>query len=134
MNIKFGKINNDLALLETRLDSLNKAQKKNIEEINNTDEIIIFEFVKYFYSSLELTPELNQKHYEEGGVKFNMDKFNSCIDINSIYPKKRISNLTGDYHDRYSIKLLNIGSLLINNSKTKYCHWFKNNTPLTLAD
>ncbi len=113
-NIKFSKINNDLAFLETRLDSLKKAQPKNIEEINKPDEIITFEFVKKFYSSLELTPELNQKQYSEGGVKFNMNKFNSCIDINSIYSKKRVSNLTGDYHDRYSIKLLNFGSLKLN--------------------
>ena len=40
LNIKYGKINNDLALLETRLDSLKKVQPKNIEEINNPDEMI----------------------------------------------------------------------------------------------
>ncbi len=114
LNIKFSKINNDLSFLETKLDSLKKAQLKNIEEINNPDEIITFEFVKKFYSSLELAPELNQKHYSEGGVKFNMNKFNSCIDINSIYSKRRISNLTGDYHDRYGIKLLNFGSFKLN--------------------
>ena len=115
-NTTFGIINNDLAILETRLDSLKKVQSKNIEEINNADEIITSEFVKKFYSSLELTPELNKKHYIEGGVKFNMNKFNSCIDINSIYSKKRISNLTGDYHDAYNIKLLNFDSLRLNNN------------------
>lgn len=114
LNIKFGKINNDLVLLETRVDSFKKVQLKNIEEINNPDEMITSEFVKKFYSSLELTPELNQKQYIEGGVKFNMNKFNSCIDINSIYSKKRISNLTGDYHDAYNIKLLSFDSLRLN--------------------
>ena len=60
LNIKYGKINNDLALLETRLDSLKKVQPKNIEEINNPDEMITvdkyksindFGFEKYINAS-----------------------------------------------------------------------------------
>lgn len=72
----------------------------------NADETKIF--VSKFYASLELSTELNQKHYEEGGVKFNKTIFNGFIDEGSIYSKERISNLTGDYHDRYSIRLVSI--------------------------
>jgi hypothetical protein len=74
-------------------------------------------FVEKFYSSLELSPELNKKHYEEGGVIFNMDNFNNLTDKNSIYSKERVQNLTGDYHDRYYINLVNIESIEENNNK-----------------
>lgn len=40
LNVKYGKINKDLALLETRLDSFKKVQPKNIEEINNPNQMI----------------------------------------------------------------------------------------------
>lgn len=72
-------------------------------------------FAAKFYSSLELTPDLNKKHSTVGGVIFNMDKFNSCIDNNSIFSKLRISNLTGEYHNRFAIQLLNIESVKLNN-------------------
>ena len=72
----------------------------------NVEETKIF--VSKFYASLELSTELNQKNYEEGGVKFNINIFNGFIDKGSIYSKERVSNLTGDYHDRYSIKLVSI--------------------------
>ncbi len=74
-------------------------------------------FTEEFYSSLELSSELNQKHYEEGGVIFNMDNFNKLIDQNSIYSKERVSNLTGDYHDRYYINLVSIESIENNNNR-----------------
>jgi plasmid maintenance system killer protein len=72
----------------------------------NVEETKIF--VSKFYASLELSTELNQKNYEEGGVKFNINIFNGFIDKGSIYSKERVSNLTSDYHDRYSIKLVSI--------------------------
>jgi hypothetical protein len=65
-------------------------------------------FVSKFYASLELSPELNQKHYEEGGVRFDVNIFNEFIDEGSIYSKEKVSNLTGDYHDRFSITLVSI--------------------------
>jgi len=88
------------------------AQINNLEKIK-VDKILIKKFVTKFYSSLELTPELNQKQYETGGVVFNMNQFNACVDKNSIYSKDRISNLTGNYHDRYNIRLLSIDSIKI---------------------
>ncbi len=72
------------------------------------DEGKIKAFVSKFYSSLELSPELNEKHYIEGGVKFNTAIINDFIDCRSIYSKERVLNLTGDYHDRYNIMLVSI--------------------------
>tara|TARA_Y100001954_G_C15728081_1_gene561786 strand:- start:68 stop:586 length:519 start_codon:yes stop_codon:yes gene_type:complete len=74
-------------------------------------------FAEKFYSSLELSSELNQKHYSEGGVTFNMDNFNSLIDKSSIYSKERVGNLTGHYHDRYYINLVGIESIEVINNK-----------------
>jgi hypothetical protein len=67
--------------------------------------------VSSFYASLELSPELNQKHYQEGGVIFDLNKFNEFINDSSLYSKERIANLTGDYHDRFNIALLTIDSI-----------------------
>ncbi len=77
----------------------------------------IKKFISKFYASLELTPELNEKQYNDGDVKFNLDSFNSCIDVHSIYSKDRVSNLTGDYHDHYNIKLIDINSIRSFNDK-----------------
>jgi hypothetical protein len=68
-------------------------------------------FIEKFYTSLELSPELSRKNYLKGGVKFPLDSFNSCITINSIYSKDRISILTGPYHDRVHIELIQIDSV-----------------------
>lgn len=75
------------------------------------DSIKFTNFVKKFYSALELSPTLNQKQYEEGGVHFNLNEFKSCVDDRSIFSQLKISNLTGDYHDRYNIRLLSIDSI-----------------------
>ena len=64
--------------------------------------------VKQFYSSLELSYELNQRHYIEGNVDFDTSIFNSFLTKNSLYSKVRVSNLTGEYHDRYNVKLVSI--------------------------
>ena len=72
----------------------------------NVDKTKIF--VSEFYASLELSTKLNQKNYEEGGVKFDINIFNGFIDEGSIYSKERVSNLTGDYHDKYNITLVSI--------------------------
>lgn len=85
------------------------------------DSIKVTDFVKTFYSALELSPSLNQKQSEEGGVQFNLNKFKSCVNNASIFSKLRISNLTGDYHDRYNIILLDIDSITENgNNKVAY--------------
>ena len=68
-------------------------------------------FIEKFYTSLELSPELSRKNYLKGGVKFPLDSFNSCITKNSIYSKDRISILTGTYHDRVHIELIQIDSV-----------------------
>jgi hypothetical protein len=68
-------------------------------------------FIEKFYTSLELSPELSRKNYLKGGVKFPLDSFNSCITKNSIYSKDRISILTGPYHDRVHIELIQIDSV-----------------------
>jgi hypothetical protein len=91
---------------------IGSSQISNLENIK-ADDILIKRFVTKFYNSLELTPELNQKQYETGGVVFNLNQFNTCVDKNSIYSKDRISNLTGNYHDRYNIRLLSIDSIKI---------------------
>lgn len=75
----------------------------------NTEEVKTF--VSNFYTSLELSAELNQKHYEEGGVEFDVTMFNRFINEGSIYSKKRVLNLTGDYHDRYNITLVSIDAI-----------------------
>jgi hypothetical protein len=87
-------------------DSLKSTEPTDYQEINGMDDKSILQLINNFYSSLELSAALNQKQYEVGGVKFDVSKFNSHIDNSSKYPKLRISNLTGDYHDRYNINLL----------------------------
>jgi len=90
-------------------------------QIRIQDSINVTDFVKTFYSALELSPSLNQKQYEEGGVQFNLNQFKSCVDNKSIFSKLRVSNLTGDYHDRYNIILLDIDSITDNgNQKVAY--------------
>jgi hypothetical protein len=68
-------------------------------------------FIEKFYNSLELSQELSRKNYLEGNVKFPLNSFNSCITKNSIYSKDRISILTGPYHDRVHIELIQIDSV-----------------------
>jgi hypothetical protein len=90
-------------------------------QMKSHDSIKVTDFVKTFYSALELSPSLNQKQYEEGGVQFNLNQFKSCVDNKSIFSKLRISNLTGDYHARYNIILLGIDSITENgNNKVAY--------------
>ena len=67
------------------------------------------DFVRKFYSSLELSKEMNERAYNEGDVKFNTSEFYSCVNSKSIFSKKRLENLTGDsYHYYYDIYLESI--------------------------
>ena len=66
-------------------------------------------FVRKFYSSLELSKEMNERAYNEGDVKFNTSEFYSCVNSKSIFSKKRLENLTGDsYHYYYDVYLESI--------------------------
>ncbi|MBU0487077.1 MAG: hypothetical protein KKA07_16530 [Bacteroidetes bacterium] len=76
-------------------------------------------FVEKFYGSLELSQELNQKQYTEGGVTFDLTDFNSCISAQCKYSKKRVENLTGIYHDRFYIQLMSIDTICPGNASTK---------------
>lgn len=100
------------------IDSLKSKKTKTHSKLNMKDtlkiineEVEIEEFVKKIYASLELSKELNQKNYEEGGVKFDLTKFLTFLDKDALYSKERIENLSGDYHDRYYIELLSIDSI-----------------------
>jgi hypothetical protein len=109
----------DCSPSKKELEKIEQAKKDSIISVEKAKkdsiaEAIVKEFALNFYSSLELTAELNQKQYEEGGVKFNLNKFNTYTDKNSIYSKKRLFNLTGDYHERYNIKLISVDSQKIN--------------------
>ena len=75
------------------------------------DSIRVADFVERMYSSLELSPELNERQDREGGVIFNLSGFKSCLNRESIYSKDRIENLSGDYHERYNIDLVRIESI-----------------------
>ncbi len=67
------------------------------------------DFVRKFYSSLELSKEMNERAYNEGDVKFNTSEFYSCVNSKSIFSKKRLENLTGDsYHYHYDVYLESI--------------------------
>ena len=104
--------------------NLKQTNSKNIiqQKINDSISIINEQKIQIgiitnkFYSSLELTAEQNEKISQGGEVTFSLVQFNSYIDENSIFSKKRISNLTGAYHENYNINLINIDSLLIKNN------------------
>jgi hypothetical protein len=89
--------------------ALSKKDKPKIVHRYGTQPIELF--IEEFYASLELSPELSRKNYLEGNVKFPLDSFNSFITKNSIYSNDRISILTGPYHDRVHIELIQIDSV-----------------------
>ena len=101
------------------------------------------EFVTSFYNSLELTDEENQLHYETGDVEFNIDNFNQLINSDSKFSAKRVDQLTGTYHDRCHISLVQTKKVEINTpiitivTNDKYGMYemgnFFNNEQLTLV-
>ena len=128
-NIEINKLKESLALKDNEsknlMNELN-SKKEELLKLNNgnnslandskiLNELIIKGYVKKFYSSLELSPELNKKNIEVGGVKFSTDKFNSCVNKLSEYSKERINKLTGEYHGMCNIELLTIDSVYIEN-------------------
>ena len=78
----------------------------------------VFEIVKKFYSSLELSDEENQKHYVEGNIIFDTSDFKKIIDDNCEYSKERVENLTSNYHSYIWIGLKNILSVKKNKEFT----------------
>jgi len=87
-------------------DSIGKLQKS-VDSIKAYSHIT--RFVQAYYNSLELSEEENQRQYEVGDVKFDLDNFSSLIGKNANYSQKRVDNLSDEsYHDRYYIELLSI--------------------------
>ena len=96
-------------------DSIGKLQKS-IVSIKAYSHIT--RFVQAFYNSLELSEEENQRQYEVGDVKFDLDNFSALIGKNANYSEKRVNNLSDEsYHDRYYIELLSIEEIKFVNDK-----------------
>lgn len=123
-------------------DSLGKLQKS-VDSIKAYSHIT--HFVQAFYNSLELSEEENQRQYEFGDVKFDLDNFSSLIGKNANYSEKRVENLSDEsYHDRYYIELLSIEEIkfvsdkIIVRTKVMYAGYemgsFYNEELLTLQD
>ncbi len=72
-------------------------------------------FVRKFYSTLELSDEMNQRAFDED-LPFNTNAFYKCVNSQSIYSKVRLSNLTGDNHTYYRIGLKSIDSFSLNSN------------------
>ncbi len=101
----------DLPSQEPELTKSSSEQKfKDTEEVS-ISKAEIEDFVKQFYSSLELSKADNQKAYFSGDVKFDNSKFLKLLASDAIYSKKRVNNLCGPYHDRYNISLIKIESI-----------------------
>lgn len=94
-------------------DSIQKASEDSIK--NHTR---VSKYVKDFYNAFELSDKEIQRHYEYGDVEFSLKKFNSLIDKNSKYSKKRVNLLSDvDYHDRYYIKLQSVQNIQFLNNE-----------------
>ena len=117
-----------------------KLQTSNGIRVGSTIE----DFVKAFYNSLELSEDENQRQYNYGDVKFDLNNFNSLVTSKTKYSQKRVENLSGDYHDRFHIKLLSIEDVklgsneIIVTTKVQYSLYemgsFYNIEQLTLKD
>lgn len=96
-------------------DSIENLQKS-VDSVNTFSHIT--HFVQAFYKSLELSEAENQRQYEVGDVRFDLDNFSCLIGKNAKYSKKRVYNLSDEnYHDRYYIELLNIEDIKFENNK-----------------
>lgn len=123
-------------------DSIENLQKS-VDSVNTFSHIT--HFVQAFYNSLELSEAENQRQYEVGDVRFDIDNFSCLIGKNAKYSKKRVDNLSDEnYHDRYYIELLSIEDIKFENNNiivsTKVLHVgsemgsFYNEEQLTLQD
>ena len=99
-------------------DSLNitiEDKKELLELAWNSNEVE--SFVKSFYGSLELSDSLNQQHYIEGNIDFDLSQFNSLLSDSSKILDERIKSLSGGYHDRYYIEFQKIDSIRFEDQK-----------------
>lgn len=123
-------------------DSINRMNVK-LDSIKSYYRII--NFVKAFYSSLEMSEEENLRQYEYGDVKFDLENFNSLISKNARYSVGRVRNLCDERnHDKYFIMLQNIEEIKFSLNKilvkTKVMYsgegmgLFYNEEQLTLQD
>lgn len=126
------KLKNKNNKLLQKTEAFNRISKGYDEQINQLSDSIsrliraldssekfdhVIRFTNNFYRSLELTEEENQRHYENGGVIFNLDNFNSMISKNAEYSKKRVESLSDpSYHDRYYVELLEIEEIQFSNN------------------
>lgn len=90
--------------------------KKSVDSVNTFSHIT--RFVRAFYNSLELSKAENQRQYEVGDVRFDLENFSSLIGKNAEYSQKRVENLSDEnYHDKYYIELLSIEDIKFVNDK-----------------
>lgn len=113
------KINELSSLLASYQDSLKVLKDLYQQLIDETKGIQQKEFekkigayIKSFYQSLELSDKENQ-NAEENATPFPKKEFKKFLSTCKSYSKKRIKELTGDYHPRYNIELLEISNILI---------------------
>ena len=71
----------------------------------------IEDFVRRFYSTLELSDEMNQRAYESNEISFSTRAFYNCVNSKSVFSKKRLKNLTGEFHYYYDVYLKSINSV-----------------------
>jgi hypothetical protein len=105
----------EVADLKNKYDSLSVAFKNYSLSSSGKDNQILKTFVEKFYGSLELSDKLSNQHNNFGGVIFNTNQFYSLLDSNAVYSKKRIQNLTGEYHGYYTMRLMSIDQIKITN-------------------
>lgn len=99
------KLNTSLASMSMQLDSIKSYYK-------------VIDFVKAFYSSLELNDEELLQQYEFGDFKFNMDNFNSLVCKDARYSVGRVKNLSDQKNnDKYFIMLIDIEEIIIDVNK-----------------
>ncbi len=90
------RLNDSIVKMNVKLDSIHSYYR-------------IIQFVKAFYSSLELSDEENLRQYEYGDVKFDLENFHSMVSKNARYSEGRVRNLSDDRnHDKYFIMLQSI--------------------------
>ena len=100
------------ALLNDSIENLQKS----VDSINTFSHIT--RFVHAFYKSLELSEAENQRQYEVGDVRFDLDNFSRLIGKDAKYSKERVENLSDEnYHDRYYLELLSIENIKFENNK-----------------
>ena len=129
LNIKFSKINNDLSFLETRLDSIKKAQLKNIEEINNPEKNVIPK--SYFGHWVSNTQECNFDgglYIENNDGKLSVSGLEwSSRSINIVISEEfYLLEITGfsegeEFKTTIKCKMLDSGKLLLTKESFNYC-------------